>query len=136
MAGCEVTPLRQPSPSHHSSPPISPTHPSSTRGDVLLHSQDVDLLSQPEMVSSTAQLMDVDTQHTPGQPSTGDVEHVHASAATDGTARVSHPLQVPPLWYIPLNGGNRTEAFNPTLARVTMHQPHMGHTHVRSALNL
>ena len=88
MAGCKVTPLRQPLPSHHSSPPISPTHPSSTRGDVPLHSQDVDLLSQPEVVSSAAQLMDVDTEHTPGQPSTGDVEHVHASAATDGTARV------------------------------------------------
>ena len=61
MAGCKVTPLRQSSPSHHSSPPISPTHPSSTRGDVPLHSQDVDLLSQPEVVSSVAQLMDADT---------------------------------------------------------------------------
>ena len=49
---------------------------------------------------------------------------------------LSHPLQVLPLWYNPLNGGNRTEAFNLALARVTMHQPHMGHTHVRSALNL
>ena len=88
MAGCEVIPLRQPSPSHHSSPPISSMHPSSTRGDVPLHSQDVDLLSQPEVVSFAAQLMDVDTQHTPGRPSTGDVEHVHASATTDGTARV------------------------------------------------
>ena len=49
---------------------------------------------------------------------------------------MSHPLQVPPLWYIPLNGGNRTEAFNLALVRVTMHQPHMGHTYVRLALNL
>ena len=49
---------------------------------------------------------------------------------------LSHPLQVPPLWYIPLNGGNRTKAFNLALARVTMHQPNMGHTHVRLALNL
>ena len=52
MAGCEVTPLRQPLPSHQSSPPISPMHPSLTRGDVPFHSQDVDLLSQPEVVSS------------------------------------------------------------------------------------
>ena len=48
---------------------------------------------------------------------------------------LSHPLQVPPLWYISLNGGNCMEAFNLALARVTMHQPHMGHTHVRLALN-
>ena len=88
MAGCEVTPLRQPSPSHPSSPPISPTHPSLPRGDVPLHSQDVDLLSQLEVVSSAAQLMDVDTQHTPGRSSTSDVEHVHASAATDVIVRV------------------------------------------------
>ena len=88
MAGCEVTPLRQPSPSHPSSPPISLTHPSSPRGDIPLHSHDVDLLSQPEVVSPMAQLMDVDTQYTPRRPSTGDVEHVHASTATDVTARV------------------------------------------------
>ena len=47
------------------------------------------------------------------------------------TGMMSHPMQVPPLWYISLNGGNRTEAFNLALARVTMHQPNMGHTHVR-----
>ena len=88
IAGCQVSPLRQPSPSHHSSPPISLTHPSSTRGDVPLYSQDVDLLSQPEVVSSAVQLMDVDTQHTPVRPRTGNVEHVHASAARDGTRRV------------------------------------------------
>ena len=88
MAGCEVTPLRQPSPSHLLSPPISPPHPSSSRGDVPLHSQNVDLLSQLEVVSSAMQLMDVGTHHTPRRPSTGDVEHVHASAATDVIARV------------------------------------------------
>ena len=88
IAGCQVSPLRQSLPSHHSSPPISSMHPSSMRGDVLLHSQDVDLLSQLEVVSSAAQLMNVDTQHTPVRPRTGDVEHVHASAARDGTARV------------------------------------------------
>ena len=65
IAECKVSLVRHPSPSYHSSPPISPTHPSSTRGDNPLHSQDVDLLSQPEVVSSSAQLMDVDTQHTP-----------------------------------------------------------------------
>ena len=32
--------------------------------------------------------MDVDTQHTPVRPHTGDVEHVHAFAARDGTTRV------------------------------------------------
>ena len=32
--------------------------------------------------------MDIDTQHTPGRPSTGDVEHIHASATTDGIPRV------------------------------------------------
>ena len=53
-----------------------------------------------------------------------------------GEGTVSHPLQVPPLCYIPHNEGNRTEAFNLALARVTMHQPNMGHTHVRSAFNL
>ena len=88
IAECKVSPVRQPSPSHLSSPPISPTHPSSTRGDNPLHSQDVDLLSQPEVVYSLAQLMDVDTQHTPVQPRVGDVEHIHASAARDETARV------------------------------------------------
>ena len=88
IAECKVSPVRQPSPSHHSSPPISPTHPSLTRGDNPLHSQDVDLLSQPEVVSSSAQLMDVDTQHTPVRPRAGDAEHVHASAARDETARV------------------------------------------------
>ena len=62
----------------------------------------------------------------PGDGATGAAEHL----------RLSHPLQVPPVRYIPLNGGNRTEAFNLALARVTMHQPHMGHTHVRLALNL
>ena len=40
------------------------------------------------VVSSAAQLMDVDTQHTLVRPRTGDVEHVHASIAGDGTARV------------------------------------------------
>ena len=48
---------------------------------------------------------------------------------------MSHPLQVP-LYYILLNGKNRTEAFNLAFAKVTMRQPNMGHTHVRSALNL
>ena len=39
--------------------------------------------------------MDVDTQHTPRRPNTGDVEHVHASAATNGTATVfSSALEV------------------------------------------
>ena len=97
IAGCQVNPLRQPSPSHHSSPPISPTHPSSMRGDVPLHSQDIDLLSQLEVVSSAVQLMDVETQYTPMRPRTGDVEHVHASAARDGTARVlpsAHEVEV------------------------------------------
>ena len=92
IAGCQVSQLRQPSPSHHSSPPISPTHLSSIRGDIPLHSQDVDLLSQPEVVSSAAQLMDVDTQHTPVRPRTGDVEHVHASAARMDLQEFCHPL--------------------------------------------
>ena len=61
-------------------------HPSSTRGDVPFHSQDVDLLSQPEVVCSAVQLMDVETQHTPVRPRTGDVEQVHASTARNGTA--------------------------------------------------
>ena len=97
IAGCQVSPLRQPLPSHQSSPPISPTHPSSTRGDVSLHSQDVDFLSQPEVVSFAVQLMDVETQHTPVQPRTSNVQHVHAFAARDGTVGVlpsAHEVEV------------------------------------------
>ena len=62
-------------------------------------------------------------------------QHLIGATPARTIVYLSHPLQVPPLWYISLNGGNRTEAFNLALARVTMHQPHMGHTHVRLALN-
>ena len=50
------------------SPKVSPPHPSSTEGGVPLQYENVDLLSQPEVASSTAQVIDTEPLGSPTFP--------------------------------------------------------------------
>ena len=63
-----VSPSRQWSSLLQPSPRVSPSHPSSTGGGVPPHYEDVDLFSQPEVASSTTQVIDIEPLASPTRP--------------------------------------------------------------------
>ena len=63
-----VSPGRHRSSPLRPSPRVSPPHPSSTGGGVPVQYEDVDLLSQPEVASSTAQVIDTEAPASPTRP--------------------------------------------------------------------
>ena len=86
------TPYRERSLPSQLSPQLTPSQPSLGRGEEPLLSQEVNLVSQPEVPSSTLQEMDVDIELTLPCPRTDDAEDVQNPPALDEIALVEPSL--------------------------------------------
>ena len=70
------------------SPRVSPPHLSSTRGSVPPQYEDIDLLSQPEVASSTAQVIDTEPPASPTRPASDVARRIRENPAVEEIAVV------------------------------------------------
>ena len=84
-----MSPGRQWSSPLRLSPRVSPPHPSSTRGGVPPQYEDVDLLSQPEVASSTAQVIGTEPPASPTSPASDVAGQIQKTPAVEEIAVVA-----------------------------------------------
>ena len=71
------------------SPRVSPPHPSSTGGSVPPQYEDVDLLSQPKVASSTAQVIDTEPPASPTHPASNVAGQIQETPVVEEIAVVA-----------------------------------------------
>ena len=84
-----VSPSRQRASPHRSSLRVSLSHPSSMGGGVPVHYEGVDLLSQPEVASSMAQVMDTEPPVSPMRPASDVAGQIQEAVAVEEIAVVA-----------------------------------------------